>query len=185
MADYTYFIAGFQAIDSEFLRQMVVSRSTLTPTLLVIEASSDVQSSVAGYTIVISFSDVLSGSNQTLLDGLMAGYITSVSVAKAKKLAALQQSAQDYIDLHYSFLIRTQLMNLYTLAKFDSLTNRAAYIRPGIDWLTTITSYSTTTATAINALTTLTDVQNYVVDVAGNAGADPLLTVGAALQITN
>lgn len=183
MVDSTYFIAGFQAIDAEFLRQMIVSRPALLATFVTVVASSDTVDGVVGYTIVASFSDVLSAPNQAMLDGIMAGYMTSVPIAKAKKLAALQQSAQDYVELHYPFLTRTQLMNLYTLAKFDSLTSRAAYIRPGIDWITTVTDYATLTAAAINALTVLSDVQNYVIDVAGNAGTDPLLTVATALQI--
>lgn len=185
MSDYSYFIAAFQAIDAEFLRQMIVSVPALVSTFVVLDTSTATVNSVDGANIVVTFSTALPSPNQATLDAIIAGYMTSVSVAKAKKLSTLQTASQNFIDAHYSFLNRTQLINLYTLAKFDGLTNRAAYIRPGIDWLNTITTYASNAMIAINALTNLSDVQNYVIDVAGNVGSDPLLTVGVAISISN
>lgn len=185
MSDYSYFIAAFQEIDAEFLRQMIVSIPGLVATFVVLNTTLVTINSVDGANIVVTFSSPLSAPNQATLDAIIAGYMTSVPIAKAKKLSALQTASQNFIDTHYSFLIRTQLINLYTLAKFDGLVNRAAYIRPGIDWLNTITAYASTSMTAINALTNLADIQSYVIDVAGNVGSDPLLTVGAAISISN
>lgn len=185
MTEYDFFIAGFQSTDAEYVRQLVVAQAGLAPTFSTIDTSSDTVGGIDGYDISIFFTAPLSGTSQTLLAGLMATYMTSVPVAKLKKLAALNVTAQNFIEAAYPLLTRIQLMNLYTLAKFDSLTNRAAYIRPAIDWANSIVAYSAATATAIQALSVFADVVNYPVDIAGNVGANPNLTVGAAIQIAN
>lgn len=184
MTEYDYFIAGFQYADAEYVRQLIVAQAGLAPTFSTLETASDTVEGVDGFDITVFFTAPLSGPAQTLLAGLMSTYMTSVPVAKMKKLAALQITAQDYIELRYPLLTRIQLMNLYTLAKFDTLTNRAAYIRPGIDWINSIVTYSISASTAIQALSTYSAVQDYVVDITGNVSANPLLTVGAAVSIT-
>lgn len=183
MTEYDYFIAGFQPSDAEYLRQSILSQSTLAPTFSNLDTNSDTVGGVDGFDISIFFTAPL--SDTSILNGLMSGYMTSVPVAKSKKLAALNLAVQNFIDSKYPFLTRIQLLNLYTLAKFDSLTNRAAYIRPGLDWLNSILSYALSASTAIQALTAFSDVNSYVIDVAGNVGSDPLITLGAAISISN
>lgn len=184
MSEYDYFIAGFQTSDAEYVRQLIIAQVGLAPTFSTLDTSSDTVEGVDGFDITVFFTAPLSGSAQTLLGGLMATYMTSVPVAKMKKLVALNQTVQDFIEAHYPLLTRLQLMNLYTLAKFDSLTDRAAYIRPGLDWLNSILVYAAATVTAIQVLTVFSDVNSYVVDIAGNVSADPHLTVGAAILIS-
>lgn len=183
MSEYDYFIAGFQYTDAEYVRQLIMAQAGLSPTFSSLDTSSDTVEGVDGFDLTVFFSAPLSGPSQTLLAGLMSTYMTSVPVAKMKKLAALNQTVQDFIESKYPILTRIQLMNLYTLAKFDGLTLRAAYIRPGLDWLNTILVYASATATAIQALSVFSDVNSYVVDIAGNVGTDPHLTVGAAILI--
>lgn len=184
MTEYDYFIAGFQSLDAEYLRQLVISQPSLLSPFISIETNSDTIEGVDGFDISVFFSAPLSESAQTLLTGLMSGYMTSVVVAKMKKLSSLKLTIQNYIEAHYDILTRQQLLSLYTLAKFDSLTDRAAYIRPGLDWINSIIAYASTSATAIQALTQFTDINNYTIDVNANVSADPLLTVGAAILIS-
>lgn len=185
MNEYDYFIAGFQSSDAEYLRLLIASQAGLAPTFSDINTNGDTVGGIDGFDISVYFTAPLSGPAQTLLGGLMATYMVSVPVAKLKALAALKITVQNYIEAHYDTLTRQQFISLYMLAKFDSLTNRADYIRPGLDWLNSILAYAASTATAIQALTTLSDVQNYTVDIAGNVSADPHLTVGAAIIISD
>lgn len=183
MNEYDYFIAGFQFTDAEFVRQLILAQPTLASTFSNIDTASDTVEGVDGFDISVFFTAPLADPAQILLAGLMATYMTSVPVAKMKKLAALNQTFQDFIEAHYPLLTRIQLINLYTLAKFDGLTNRAAYIRPGLDWLNSILSYAVSSSTAIKALTVFADVNSYVIDITGNISADPLLTLAAAISI--
>lgn len=183
MNEYDYFIAGFQFSDAEYVRQLIVAQTSLAPTFSSMDTSSDTVGGIDGFDITVYFTAPLSSAAQTLLAGLMSTYMTSVPVAKMKKLVELKTTIQNYIEAHYDILTRQQLLSLYTLAKFDSLTDRAAYIRPGLDWINSIILYATTTVTAIQALTVFGDVNGYVIDVASNVSADPLLSVGAAISI--
>lgn len=185
MTEYDFFIAGFQYTDAEYVRQLIMAQSGLAPTFSTIDTSSDTVGGIDGFDITIFFTAPLSGPSQTLLAGLMSTYMTSVPVAKMKKLALLSLTAQNFIELKYPLLTRIQLINLYTLAKFDGLINRAAYIRPGIDWINSISVYALSASVAIQALTVFADVNNYTIDVASNIGTDPLLTISAALSIVN
>lgn len=185
MTEYDYFIAGFQSVDAEYVRQLIMAQAALAPTYSSIDTNGDTVEGIDGFDITVFFTAPLSGPAQTLLAGLMSTYMTSVPVAKMKKLADLKVTVQNYIESHYDILTRQQLSNLYMLAKFDGLTNRAAYVRPGLDWINSILSYAATTAMAIQALTTFSDVNSYVVDIAGNVSADPHLTVGAAVLIVD
>lgn len=181
MTEYDYFIAGFLASDADLMRQLILAQGTLSPTFSYMDADAANVSGVDGFALSVFFTAPLGST--AVLDGMMAGYMTSVPVAKTKKLTLLQTTVQNYVELHYSMLIRVQFINLYMLAKNDGLTNRAAYIRPGLDWMNSILSYAATAANAIQALSTVSAVQSYTIDVAGNVGADPLLTVGAAVLI--
>lgn len=184
MSEYDYFIAGFQFTDAEFLRQLIVAQPSLVSTYSTMETGSATVEGIDGFNISVFFTAPLSDPAQTLLAGLMATYITSVPVAKLKKLAILTQTVQDFIELKYPLLTRVQLLNLYNLAKWQRLTARAAYIKPGLDWLNSILAYALTAANAINALSVLADVNNYVIDIVGNVSADPLITLGGALSLT-
>lgn len=183
MTEYDYFISGFLASDSDILRQLIVAQALLAPTLVDLSITGDTVEGVDGCDINAIFSAPLSGAAQTLLAGLMATYMTSVPVAKIKKLAELKTTVQDYVEAHYDSLTRQQLLGLYTLAKFDGRTLRAAYIKPGLDWINSILSYAASSAVAIQAILTKSAVDAYSIDVAGNVSADPLLTVGAAVLI--
>lgn len=184
MNEYVFFIGAFQPLDAEYLRQLIVSQSTLSSTFLGLDTNSDTVGGVDGFDILTFFSAPLSGDSQSLLTAIVSGYMTSVPVAKMKKLAELKTTIQNYIEAHYDILTRQQLLSLYTLSKFDSLTNRAAYIRPGLDWINSIIFYATTASAAIQAFTVFGDVSNYVIDVGSNVSPDPLLTVGAAILIS-
>lgn len=185
MTEYDYFISGFQSpLDAEYVRQLILAQSSLSSTFSSLETNSDTVEGINGYDLTVFFTAALSSDAQTLLSGLMATYMTSVSVAKMKKLTSLNKLVQDFIEAHYPTLTRIQFMNLYMLARFDGLTDRADYIRPGLDWLNSILSYAVSTSSAIKALTVFSDVNSYVIDIAGNVSADPLLTVGAAISIS-
>lgn len=185
MTEYDYFIAGFQYTDAEYVRQLIISQGALAPTFSSLDTSSDTVGGIDGFDIFVFFTAPLSSPAQTLLAGLMSTYMTSVPVAKLKKLALLSQTVLDFIESHYPLLTRIQFMNLYMLAKFDGLSNRAAYIRPGLDWLNSILAYAISASAAIQALSVFADVNSYTIDIAGNVSADPLLTVGAAILIVN
>lgn len=186
MTEYDYFIAGFSAeTDSDILRQLIVAQPSLVSTFSYMDINADTIEGVSGCDIGVHFTGALGGTAQTLLAGLMATYMTSVPVAKIKKLSALKTCIQSYIDLHYDLLTRQQFLSIYTLAKFDSLTNRAAYIRPALDWMNSILAYAAASVVAIQALTVKADVESYAIDIAGNVSSDPLLTVGAAILIVD
>lgn len=185
MTEYDYFIAGFQSSDAEYVRQLIVSQPSLAATFASLETSSDTVEGVDGFNLRVVFTVALAGAAQTLLAGLMSTYMTSVPVAKLKKLSELKTTVQNFIEAHYDILTRQQFLSLYTLAKFDLLVNRAAYVRPGLDWLNSILTYAVSAAGAIQALTLFSDVNSYVINVGANVSPDPLLTIGAAVQIVN
>lgn len=185
MTEYDYFIAGFQSLDAEYVRQLILAQPSLSATFSNIDTNSETVSGVDGFGLSVFFTAPLADAAQTLLAGLMANYMTSVPVAKMKKLVSLNQIVQDFIESHYPLLTRIQFINLYTLAKFDGLSNRAAYIRPGLDWLNSVLSYAISASAAIQALSVFADINSYTINVAGNVSADPLLTIGAAIVIMN
>jgi hypothetical protein len=157
------------------------------PTLVSIFDSLDTNFDGTNTFLQVVFTQILSEGQQTTLDGLVAsfGATNPLKTAKATRMAALQMDVQGYLENHYSFLLRNQLFNLYVLAKFDSLTNRAAYLRPGINWINSIAIYSASVAATIQAQTTVTDVQNVTWNISGNTSADPGITLAGALAINS
>lgn len=103
--------------------------------------------------------------------------------AKRNKIARLQDDANVFLESKYVLLTRMQLMNLYTLAKFDGLDNRAAYIRTGIDWMNGVSSYVLTVATEISSKATVNQVLSVGWDIETNSGVNPAITLLAALAI--
>lgn len=103
--------------------------------------------------------------------------------AKQAKIAQLKKDLESYIDSKYPFMDRTQLFNLYMLAKFDSLTNRAAYLRGAVDWALSVAQYGVSVATSIQAQTNLANLATVTWDIDGNADADPGVTLATALAI--
>ncbi len=108
-----------------------------------------------------------------------------LTAAKATRAALLQDAVNTFLDSYYPFLVRVQMMNIFTLAMFDSKTNRAAYLRTGIDWFLSVTVYALNRAAFINSRTTIEDVNAVTWDIGGNVSAAPSLTVGAALTISD
>ncbi len=127
---------------------------------------------------VVSPGDVYSGGNFSKAS-------LTLPQAKAKKLTEFKASIDGYLDEHYPFVTRVQLVNLYILARLDSLTNRAAYLAPGVAWLNSIIEYSATFAASVQAQVDVETTLNMTWDIESNVGPDPLLTLSTAIQIVD
>jgi hypothetical protein len=180
---YTYFIAG--QMSSDVLKTLIQANSSLAATFLYINTSGTTENDVEGTSVEIVFADSLSTTDHDALTAIVDSYavVAPLQMAKADKLNQIQNDIQNFIEARYSFLLRFQLMNLYTLAKFDNLTNRAAYIRPGINYMNGIVNYGVTISAAINSLTTIEAVEAYTYNIAANTGSNPNITLPGALTI--
>ena len=126
--------------------------------------------------LVVNIGDSYSG-------GVFVKPSLTLAQAKLKKLSEFKAAVDVYLDEHYPFTTRTQLVNLYILARLDSLTNRAAYLLPGVTWLNTIIEYSAAFATSVQSGVDVNTVLNMTWDLDSNVGVDPKLTLAAAIVI--
>lgn len=180
---YHYFVAG--EVSSEALIDLIEAVPNLIATFEYVNTMDTIVNNVSGVDVEIVFSEDLSAANKTTLDGIVSAYALAapLQIAKAAKLQAVQDSINAYIDLYYPFLIRTQLFNLYILAKFDLLVLRAAYIRPGINWINSITVYGMSVYNTVNAMTNVDTINAFTWDIASHVGSNPQITLAGALGI--
>lgn len=180
--EYNYFIAGDINPDALIL---LIQAQVLLSDFEYLNSGASTLDGVDGFSVTVGFAVELSTDAKTALDGVISAYalIAPLALAKAAQLANIQADINNFIESHYSFLVRSQLFNLYVLAKFDSLTNRAAYIRPGINWLNSILAYSLTLLNAVNAMTDVATIEAFTWNIASHVTADPAITLGGALVI--
>lgn len=185
MSKYDYFIAG--GVDSSILENIVIAQVTLQPTFLYIDTITTNVEGVDGDQVSIFFSGNLSQPDQDTLTSAINTYntIAPIQISKAATLASLQNDIQNFIESKYSFRNRMQFMNLYTLAKFDSLPNRATYIRQGIDWMNVIVAYGVSVAATIQAAASVVAIEAITWDIAGHSGVNPNISLGGAFSINS
>lgn len=111
--------------------------------------------------------------------------IPNLVTSQADKIIAFGIAVRQYVEDKYAQDKIVQLQNLYTLAKEDGLTNQAAYIRALFVWLKSVIVYSATFVTSVEAENDPATVVDMNWDIDSNIAADPLVTLAAAIQISD
>jgi hypothetical protein len=118
-------------------------------------------------------------------DGVFTPTYPDLALVKAQKLSDFQADIDAYIRDRYTINQRFQLLVLYTIAKEEEKTTRAAYLRQMLDWGNSFISYANTIAALVNSKVTPEDVLAVSWDIRSNTLADPLVRAGVAIQIPN
>lgn len=119
----------------------------------------------------------------TYSNGSFIPTIPSLAKAKEIQLTRLKYDVDSFVDSRYDLKTRVQLMNLYVLAKFNNLTNRAAYLETGLAWASEVLAYCTSIVLTIQSQTSIQDTMAVTWDVVNNVGTDPKITAAAAIVI--
>jgi hypothetical protein len=106
-----------------------------------------------------------------------------LAAVKVTRKLALQHDGDNYLLDRYNGVV-DELDALYADA-VRSKPNRAAYIRPWVEWKGTITSEVLAKQTAVDAATTVEAVNAIVIDTATLDASDPDITPAGALAISD
>jgi hypothetical protein len=104
-----------------------------------------------------------------------------LSAAKIAKRSSLQSDGDNYLLARYNGIV-DELDALYSEA-IRNQPNRAAYIRPWVEWKEQISIEVAAEQAAVDAATTLAEVAAIVLDTATLDAADPLITAAGALAV--
>lgn len=107
------------------------------------------------------------------------------SFAVQGKMLPFKSAVQDFINNRYDLPTRINFLTMYLNATKNSLTNRLIYLDQLMTWATAVIAYSaafqTTVAAGADAATIAAINWNF----STLETSDPLLTLGAAIAISN
>ena len=104
---------------------------------------------------------------------------------KAIKISKAQEAIRAFVNESYSLEQRFNFNAMYLVAVQNGLTNRAAYIFQLFNWANSVVQYAAQFAAAVNALTTVEEVQSHYWDFSALALSDPKISPVVAVSITN
>jgi hypothetical protein len=107
----------------------------------------------------------------------------SKPAAIAKRIADLREEVRLFIESRYDAPTRMNFNGIFMLAKEDGLTNRLAYVKPLLEWFSSVISFTATVAAAIQAQSTADDVMEYQWDFNTLTTTDPQITLLGAISI--
>lgn len=106
----------------------------------------------------------------------------SLESLKSRKLVEFNEAMQSYTRSRYTTVTQIKFVNLYIAAKSDGQANRAAYLKPVLDWINSLTIYEARVINELQNQITILDVINYSWNIEANTLADPgLRLIDAAL----
>lgn len=131
--------------------------------------------------------ELMAGVNPNVGDayagGVFSAPIPPLAVARSRKLSEFSTAVSVYVSEMHPLETRIQLMNVYTLSKFQGLTNRADYLEGALEWTNSLIGYAATFAAAVQGATVASVVSAMTWDIAANTAPDPQIKLSEAIQI--
>lgn len=110
---------------------------------------------------------------------------TILAAVKTAKIALLRSQAVDYLNTRYDIQDREFFHTLIIDAQISSKTNRRAYLASWFAWMEDAVTEVRNKIVDVNTATTEAAVAAVALDGATLTAADPAITVGGALAITD
>jgi hypothetical protein len=133
-------------------------------------------------------SDITSASEKKYFDENGVEYTPPDDDAlKAVKVGIIEADFNDFIAAHYSDNIRDAMAMLYAKAENEGKTNRAAYVKPALDWVEDALEEFSNKVVAIMSAADTTAINAVTWDFATweTTTNDPAISLPSALVITD
>jgi hypothetical protein len=108
-----------------------------------------------------------------------------LAAAKIQRKADLLQEGWAYLAGRYEEGTQRMLLMLYSETYVTAKPNRRAYLGSWLTWMEGAASHIRTKIDSVNSATSLAEVDAIVLNTAAMDAADPLVTLGNTLDITD